>query len=110
MRRGAKGDMADPEIAEQSLRDSPWLNPYADERLAGARRIPRKRLVAVKVFTLPACPGGVILYGPEIELVSTPTFQRLAYIKQLGTSYVVYRGARHTRFEHSLGTLYMADK
>jgi hypothetical protein len=34
----------------------------------------------------------------------------LAGIKQLGSSYVVYRGAIHTRFEHSLGTLHAAEK
>ncbi len=31
-------------------------------------------------------------------------------IKQLGTSYFVFRGAVHTRFEHSLGTLQKAEQ
>lgn len=62
----------------------------------------------VKTFTLPAS-GSVILFGPEIDVVRTAEFQRLAGIKQLGTSYVVYRGALHTRFEHSLGSLHQAD-
>jgi HD superfamily phosphohydrolase len=64
---------------------------------------------AVKTFTLPVS-GSVVLFGPEIDLVQTQAFQRLAGIKQLGTSYVVYRGALHTRFEHSIGSLHQAAR
>lgn len=63
----------------------------------------------VKVFTLPTS-GSVTLFGPEVGVVQTREFQRLAGIKQLGTSYVVFRGAIHTRFEHSLGTLHKAEQ
>jgi HD superfamily phosphohydrolase len=63
----------------------------------------------LKTFTLPVT-GSVILAGPEIDIIGTPTFQRLAGIKQLGTTYVVYRGALHTRFEHSLGALHQAER
>jgi HD superfamily phosphohydrolase len=52
----------------------------------------------------------VYLYGPELDLVDAPEFQRLQGIKQLGTSYLVFRGAVHTRFEHSLGTLQKAEQ
>jgi uncharacterized protein len=61
-----------------------------------------------KVQTVRAT-GAVYLYGPELDVVDTPEFQRLAGIKQLGTSYFVFRGAVHTRFEHSLGTLQQAQ-
>lgn len=47
----------------------------------------------------------VRLFGPEISIVDSPAFQRLHGIKQLGTAYLVFRSATHTRFEHSLGTL-----
>jgi hypothetical protein len=36
--------------------------------------------------------------------------QRLRGIRQLATAYLVYPGANHTRFEHSIGTLFLADR
>ena len=53
--------------------------------------------------------GAVYLYGPELDIVDAPEFQRLGGTKQLGTSYLVFRGAVHTRFEHSLGALEQAQ-
>ena len=37
------------------------------------------------------------------DLVDHPAFQRLRRIRQLGPTHLVYPGAVHTRFEHSLG-------
>ncbi|MGO4889105.1 HD domain-containing protein [Anaerobacillus sp. MEB173] len=37
------------------------------------------------------------------ELIGTKEFQRLRRIRQLGTTYVTFHGAEHTRFNHSLG-------
>jgi len=54
--------------------------------------------------------GDIRLSASEIELVDTQQFQRLRGIKQLGPAYLIYPAATHTRFEHSLGTLYMAQK
>src|SRR5215510_11982102 len=55
-----------------------------------------------------AVHGDIRLDPLEIELIDTPEFQRLRGIKQLGTAYLVFPSALHTRFEHSLGTSWMA--
>ena len=45
--------------------------------------------------------------GLLYDIVQHPLFQRLNRINQLGLASVVYPGARHTRFQHSLGALYL---
>jgi HD superfamily phosphohydrolase len=52
--------------------------------------------------------GFISLDDSEAEVVQTSEFQRLRFISQLGTTNWVYPGATHTRFEHSLGVLYLA--
>ncbi len=47
--------------------------------------------------------GSMKISGLILDLVKTPEFQRLRNIRQLGLAYLVYPGANHTRFEHSLG-------
>lgn len=51
--------------------------------------------------------GYIELTSPEVEIVDTPTFQRLRYIKQLASAWYVYPGATHTRFSHSLGVMHV---
>lgn len=48
-------------------------------------------------------PDGLIL-----TLVKHPMFQRLTRIRQLGVEGMVYPGAQHTRFLHSIGAYYLA--
>jgi uncharacterized protein len=65
--------------------------------------------VKVTVFTIPSS-GAVHVSEPEMVVVRDQAFQRLAGLKQLGTSYLAFRGAVHTRFEHSLGALHEAER
>ncbi|WP_153730323.1 HD domain-containing protein [Sporosarcina obsidiansis] len=37
------------------------------------------------------------------DVINTREFQRLRRIRQLGTTYLVFHGAEHSRFQHSLG-------
>lgn len=54
--------------------------------------------------------GFVKLTEAEVEIINTPTFQRLRDIRQLGMGHMVYPGANHTRFEHSLGCVHVATE
>ena len=54
--------------------------------------------------------GFIVLNDWERELIGHPAFQRLRRIRQLGWTDVVYPGAMHTRFEHSLGVMHVATR
>lgn len=53
--------------------------------------------------------GFIYLSKAEWAIVDCPTFQRLRDIRQLAMAHLVYPGATHTRFEHSLGCLHLSD-
>jgi putative nucleotidyltransferase with HDIG domain len=50
------------------------------------------------------------VYNPEIHIIDNPIFQRLRRIRQLAGAHLVYPGAQHSRFEHSLGTMHIASQ
>ncbi|KAA6338110.1 hypothetical protein EZS27_013853 [termite gut metagenome] len=65
----------------------------------------KRKIINDPVFGFINIPEG-ILY----ELVHHPLLQRLTRIKQMGLSSVVYPGAQHTRFQHSLGAFYLTSE
>ncbi|MEN2975491.1 MAG: HD domain-containing protein, partial [Candidatus Caldarchaeales archaeon] len=52
--------------------------------------------------------GYIVLDEDLLRIVDTSAFQRLRRIHQLPFVYLVYPGARHTRFDHSLGCMHLA--
>lgn len=52
----------------------------------------------------------VRLDSDERKVVDSPPVQRLRHIHQLGMSHLVYPGATHKRFEHSLGVMELAGR
>lgn len=54
--------------------------------------------------------GFIKLTELEYEIIHSPFYQRLRWIKQLGFSSYVFPGAEHSRFGHSIGVLNNADR
>jgi len=52
--------------------------------------------------------GFIHLTPVEWEIIHTPFYQRLRWIKQLGFSFYTFPGAEHSRFGHSIGVMYNA--
>lgn len=61
------------------------------------------RLKEEKVFKDPVHQSVYVQDSTIWKLINTPEFQRLRRIRQLGTSYLTFHGAEHSRFSHSLG-------
>ena len=54
--------------------------------------------------------GAILLEPWELDIISTWEMLRLRYVRQLGPAHLVYPGATHTRFEHCIGTNFLAQK
>ena len=63
-----------------------------------------------KKFIRDSVYGDIELSSFEVKIMDTPQFQRLRRIKQLGLISLIYPGATHTRFEHSVGTMNLGSK
>ena len=52
--------------------------------------------------------GSIPVTEIEKEIILTPVFNRLRWIKQMSLAYTSFQGANHTRFEHSIGVMHVA--
>ncbi|XP_064162540.1 deoxynucleoside triphosphate triphosphohydrolase SAMHD1-like [Anguilla rostrata] len=62
-----------------------------------------------KIFNDPI-HGSIEMHPYLVRIIDTPEFQRLRYIRQMGSVYFVYPGASHNRFEHSIGVAHLAGE
>ena len=63
-----------------------------------------------KIFNDPVYGFISIPYDIVFDVIEHPYFQRLRRIQQLGLSSLVYPGATHSRFHHSLGAMHLMYK
>ncbi len=54
--------------------------------------------------------GFINITNLEWEIIHTPFYQRLRWIKQLGFTFYTFPGAEHSRFGHSIGVMFNAHK
>lgn len=63
------------------------------------------KIINDPVFGFIKIPGGVLM-----DIIDHPLMQRLRHIKQVGLASIVYPGAQHTRFQHSLGAYWLMSE
>ena len=63
-----------------------------------------------KIFNDPVYGFITIPDETIFDIIEHPYFQRLRRIMQLGLTHLVYPGALHTRFHHSLGAMFLMNK
>ncbi len=82
------------------------IHQWVEEKLDGYTPL---RTRDPKVIRDPV--SGLIRIGLfEASILDCPILQRLRYIHQTACAFLLYPGARHTRFEHSLGTMAVVDR
>lgn len=61
-----------------------------------------------KIFRDPV-HGNIRIFPFELNIIDLKIFQRLRYLKQTPSVAFVFHSANHTRFEHSIGSLHIAE-
>lgn len=65
----------------------------------------KRKIINDPVYGFISIPSDIVF-----DVIQHPIFQRLRRIQQLGLSSLVYPGATHTRFHHSLGAMHLMTK
>jgi len=87
-------------VTSDPLRLAPWVETMLGE----PSRVRSEKAVHDPVL------GTHVFQQHEISLLDTPLLQRLRYISQTGFVYLTFPGARHSRFEHTLGATVLVDR
>jgi len=70
-----------------------------------AKKVNKRKIFNDPVYGFITIPNEVVF-----DIIEHPSFQRLRRIKQLGLTHLVYPGALHTRFHHSLGAMHLMGR
>jgi HD superfamily phosphohydrolase len=73
--------------------------------MKGDITVNKKKIFNDPIYGFISIPNDLIF-----DLIEHPYFQRLRRISQLGLTHMVYPGAMHTRFQHSLGSMHLASE
>lgn len=68
-------------------------------------RLNKRKILNDPVYGFISIPDDLVF-----DVISHPIFQRLNRIRQLGLTYLVYPGAIHTRFHHTIGAMHLMDQ
>ena len=91
--------------------DGIWHGAWVDSGAPKASRQSRDYTSVDKTYEIRDPVHGFInLNDWEREIIDHPVFQRLRRIRQLGLTEMVYPGATHSRFEHSIGVMHTATR
>ncbi len=69
------------------------------------KKVNKRKIFNDPVYGFITIPNEVVF-----DVIEHPYFQRLRRIKQLGLTHLVYPGALHTRFHHSLGAMHLMGR
>jgi len=86
---------------------SPTVDTRASTRISDELAL---RLLAQHEIVRDPVWGDIWITALERAIIDAPAFQRLRLLKQLGPTHLVYPGAVHTRFLHSIGTVHCVEQ
>jgi HD superfamily phosphohydrolase len=99
---GASPDPKGPSEAVKKLATA--VSKFAEQYLGEPRHPRAPKIIHDAIW------GTQRLYENEVAILDTPLLQRLRQIHQTGFTFLTFPSVTHTRFDHTLGVLYQADR